>query len=176
MKYKHSIRAVLGSVFLLLLAAAPSQNNSIEKVTITMDKSHYKSGQPVLLTVRNQSEQETYIWIGPCSFTLESHNGDAWEVSPTPWSGCPLCGYQREVPHPLFLGTAATENIEWDQQVTWCEESTLRSGPASGRLRFIFNYAEDAPGCRSAPDPLECWEDHRDKKWERAESDEFRIE
>ena len=168
-------RGLFTSILLLFLSCYVSYGSSREKVRITTDKTSYDSGQKVIVKVINQDEQKTFIWIGGCSFTLEQHNGDAWEASPTPWSGCPFCGHEREIPHPLFLVPTETEEFEWNQIVTWCEEGTLKKGPALGRFRFAFRYAEDEPECRSSPYPLGCWMDYRNKKWHSAYSNEFTI-
>lgn len=127
------------------------------------------------IEINNQGEQKTYTWTGSCSLTLQYHNGNAWEACPTPWSGCPLCGHAREIPHPIFLGPKATEEIEWDLIVTWCDKGTIKTGPASGRFRFGFRYAEDEPGCRYSLDPLKCWQRYQDKKWQNAYSNEFTV-
>jgi len=170
-----AVLGLLPSIFFLLLSCDPSQNPNIEKVKITTDKLRYDSGHTVRIKINNQSEQTTYIWIGPCSFKLERYNGNAWEVNSNPWSGCPLCGHAREIPHPLFLYPGASKEIEWDQLVTWCEKEVLKTGSASGRFRFVFRYTKDEPGCHLVPDPLECWLNYHDKIWHSAYSNEFNI-
>lgn len=144
-------------------------------IRITTDKPRYSIGQTVRIKINNDSDQKTYVWSGPCSLTLDRYNGNAWETSSTSWSGCPSCGIQRELPDPLFLSPEVTEEIKWNQIVTWCEGSTLKTGQASGRFRFAFQYAEDEPGCQSTPNPLRCWLRHRDKKWQSTYSNEFTV-
>jgi hypothetical protein len=169
------IRGLLACLLLIFVSYDLSHSNDIEKIQITTDKPCYSSGFAVKIEIKNLSEQETYIWTGPCSFILERQDGKSWEISPTPWSGCPLCGHAREIPHPLFLGPATIEEIEWDRNVTWCEEGTTKTGPALGRFRFAFRYTKDRPDCKSASDPLECWLNYRGKNWHSAYSNEFSI-
>ncbi len=149
-------------------------NDNLE-VRITTEKPHYYVGQTVRIKINNQSEQKTFVWLGPCSLVLEHYNGNAWKEGPTAWSGCPLCGIQREIPEPLFLSPGATKEIKWDQIVTWCEEGTTKIAPALGRFRFVFRYAEDEPKCHLNSDPFKCWLLYRDKKWQSANSNEFTI-
>ena len=128
------------------------------------------------VTLTNHHDLMTYVWTGPCSLTLERYDGEAWEANASPWSGCPNCGVAREIPDPLFLEPGAADHIDWDQLVATCEDDTIVTEPASGRFRFVFQYAQDEPGCRSASDPLECWTQYRDKEWHRAYSSEFTLE
>lgn len=149
------------------------------EVIITTDKTHYNIGQTVRIMMINKSTQKTYAWFGPCSLTLQLHNGNTWETSPISWSGClsgPDCGIQREIPEPRFLNPETTEEIKWNQIVAWCEGGTIiKEGPAVGRFRFVFRYAEDELGCRSTPDLFMCWLSYRNKKWHSAYSNEFTI-
>ena len=171
---KHSIYGLLAGVFLLPITYDFSQGN-IEELKVITDESSYNKGQTVKITIQNQSDKNTYIWTGPCSLILEWHNGLEWEASPTSWSGCPLCGHAREIPHPIFLRPGDTEKIEWDQVVTWCENGALKKKTALGRLRFIFRYTEDENKCRFSFNQLQCWLKYRYKKWNSAFSNEFNI-
>lgn len=144
-------------------------------VTITTDKPQYKIGETVRIKINNQSEHETYVWGGLCSFTLESYNTGTWSVNPASWSGCPSCGIMREIPDPLFLGPLEKKEIGWDQIVTWCEKDRIEKGATLGRFRFVFRYAKDEPECRVSTNPFECWLRYSDKKWHSSYSSEFTI-
>ena len=175
-KHIPNIQRLFSSIFLVLVFCNVSWSNNLEKVGISTDKLFYQNDKTTVIKITNNNDQTTFIWIGPCSLILQRYNGGEWVASPTPWSGCPLCGHAREIPHPLFLNPDTEEIIDWDQTVTWCEEGDLKVGPATGRFRFAFRYTEDLPGCRSALDPLKCWLDYRDKKWCDAYSNEFVID
>jgi len=86
-----------------------------------------------------------------------------------------MCGHEREIPEPVFLEPAGTEEIEWDQTLIACEEGTAKTKTAAGRFRFVFRFATDEPGCRMATDPFECWRNYRNKSWQHTFSNEFSI-
>lgn len=163
-----------------LLYSPINEQESGLKVIITTDKARYNIGETVRIKINNQSGQETYVWSGSCSLTLERHNGNTWETSPISWSGCisgPDCGIEREIPAPQFLSPEATEEIKWNQIAAWCEEGTIiKEEPAMGRFRFVFGYAEDEPECQFTLNPFKCWLSYGNKKWHSVYSNEFTIE
>lgn len=170
---RRSIRWLLPAIVLLAPIEALNGTPSPGLVRLATDKPSYECAEPVKLSLTNESEQATYVWIGPCGLTLERPAGRAWETSPDPYSGCPLCGHQREMPSPLFLAPGATEAIEWDQNLSLCDDGHMQTRHASGRFRFVVRYAEDAEGCRSADDPFDCWVNYRAKRWRSSHSNEF---
>lgn len=174
------IIAVISVVGIWLIGQLSGTNQSLaQEVAVTIrintDKQSYNSSENIKFTIHNYSSTTTYVLIGPCGLSLELYNGD-WKKNPAHWSGCPSCGYLREIPTPIFLLPGASSANEWDQNTVSCEDGRMQQIRASGRYRFVLQYAEDLPNCHSAFDPRGCWLRFTNKEWMRAFSNEFSIQ
>jgi hypothetical protein len=149
----------------------PVQNDII----ILSDKRNYSVGDKVKLTITNNNIDKDFVWTGNCGLTLEKYTDGTWEENECPWSGCPLCGIEREIPMPLFLTHERPTKISWDQKIACCVDGKIDIHLTSGRFRFSLGYAEDAMSCKSSDNQFLCWYEFEDKRWIKAYSNEFSV-
>lgn len=152
-----------------------ANDNNNFYMRIYLDKHNYIAEDKVTITLNNASKDKSFVWIGPCSLTLEQCIGEHWEKTGCPWSECPFCGHEREIPDPLFLTSLSSEEVVWDGEIACCEDGVIKEKNISGKFRFVLKYAEDVLGCRYNDDPLNCWISFSAKEWLSIYSDEFNI-
>jgi len=105
MKTTTFIFLILLGLMLTFSCAFANEKKKVAQndISILSDKSNYPVEDMVKLTMTNNNVDKDFVYIGSCGLTLEKYSNGTWEEVECPWSGCPFCGHQREIPEPIFL-------------------------------------------------------------------------
>lgn len=148
---------------------------TINDIFIISDKKKYSISEKVKLSIVNKNKEKNFVFIGPCGLTLEQYVNGIWNKTNCPWSGCFFCNHQKEIPVPLFIVFDSSYEMYWDLYTSCCKNNEIHKKKVFGKFRFVLDFAEDKILCKSDKNPLSCWINFKNKKWEKAYSNEFDV-